>query len=356
VLIGLVLTLLSGTALAGLELVIAQATKSINQRHLLGAAGAGASIAGPVNVLLVGVDSRPDQRPGDPSRSDSIIILHIPASHDSAYLISIPRDSLVQIPAYPKAGYLGGEDKINSAFALGSEGTGGLQGGFELLALTIDRLTGIRFNAGAIVDFSGFRDLVTVLGGVDMCVDERTTSIHVGFTADGTEEVPFHQDANLRLYPVPGVTPQVYYPGCQHLAPWQALDYVRQRDLLADGDGDYGRQRHQQQFLKAVFQGIRTSGALTNPAKLARILDVAGKAATIDSGGIPIADWIYAMRGVNPTAMVTIKTNAGTFNTVNIGGVSYEELTDTSMLLLHDVRDDTVSDFLAVHPDWSTAS
>ena len=57
-----------------------------------------ASINGPVNVLLVGIDERTDQNPNDPSRADSIIVLHIPVTHDSAYLVSIPRDSYVAIP------------------------------------------------------------------------------------------------------------------------------------------------------------------------------------------------------------------------------------------------------------------
>jgi len=179
----------------------------------------------------------------------------------------------------------------------------------------------------------------------------------VGFTKDGKETLPFTQDANLHLHQVPGVTPEVYNPGCQHLAAWQALDYARQRDLLANGDGDYGRQRHQQQFLKAVFKQMLSSGTLTNPAKLAKVLDTVGKAMTIDTGGISIEDWIYAMRGITGSGMTTIKTNDGQYDSINVPGIgACEQLTGTSLQLLQSVKDDNVVGFITQHPDWVSQS
>jgi LCP family protein required for cell wall assembly len=357
---GAVLMLTSGTAIVGSRVLIAQATKSVTQTSLLGGAGNQAvhhvNINGPVNILLVGTDGRPDN-PGDLGRADSIIILHIPASHDQAYLVSIPRDTLVRIPAFPKTRYRGGQDKINAAFAFGALGGGGFPGGTELLADTIKSLYGIGFDAAAVVNFAGFDQVVDALGGVDLCVDEKVTSIHVGFTKNGKEALPFTQDADLRLHPVPGVTPEVYNPGCQHLAAWQALDYARQRDLLANGDGDYGRQRHQQQFLKAVFKQVLSSGTLTSPAKLAKVLDTVGKAMTIDTGGISIGDWIYAMRGITGSGMTTIKTNDGQYDSINVPGIgACEQLTDTSLQLLQSVKDDNVAGFITQHPDWVSQS
>src|SRR5436190_556667 len=130
-------------------------------------------------------DRRPGQNPNDLVRADSIMIMHVPVTHDRAYLVSIPRDTYVEIPAYSngKKTYRGGHDKINSAFAWGGDGLGGLDGrkkGFILLQQTIKRNYNIDFQAGAIVDFAGFQEVVTVLGGVDMYIDEKTTSIHVG--------------------------------------------------------------------------------------------------------------------------------------------------------------------------------
>lgn len=348
----------SGTLIVGIKVLVAQTTKNVTQTNLLGDAGTHhVDVNGPVNVLLVGTDGRPDNS-ADLGRADSIIILHVTASHNQAYLISIPRDTLVQIPADRKANYAGGKNKINSAFSYGARNGGGFARGTALLAATIKAQYGIGFDAAAVVNFDGFRQVVGVLGGVDMCVDEKTTSIHVGWTASGKETVPFTQNAAAtKLYPVKGVRPQVYYPGCQHLSAWKALDYTRQRDLLANGDGDYGRQRHQQQFVKAIFKGILSKGTLTNPAKLTKVLDAVGNAMTIDRGGVPLEDWVYAMRGIGSNSITTIKTNNGQFVNVDVPGVgSCQSLNSDSLQLLADVKTDTVDSFLSTHTDWVSQS
>jgi len=361
VVFGALLIVASGTLLIGYRLLVARANGSVTQNNLLGDAGNQAgrhvNINGPVNMLLVGIDTRPGQNPTDQSRADSIIIVHVPASHDQAYLVSIPRDTLVPIPPDPATGWAGGKDKINAAFAYGSRNGGGVAGGVHLLGQTIRSLYGIGLDTAAVVDFAGFQQVVGVLGGVDMCIDEKVTSIHVGFTADGKETVPFRQDADLSLHPIPGVTPKVYEPGCRHLAAWEALDYTRQRDLLANGDADYGRQRHQQQFIKAVFKQILSAGVLTDPGRLNRVLDTVGKAMTVDNGGVSIQDWIFAMRHIGGGDILTVRTNNGQFNTINVPGIgACEVLTDTSLQLLRSVRDDTVATFVAAHPDWVSSS
>lgn len=354
---GALLMLISGTALVGGQYLLTRYTSNIKQENLLGGAAAidgqgpatsrHVSIDGPINLLLVGIDERADD-PAGGARSDSIIIVHVPATHDRAYLVSIPRDSLVDIPAYPRTGYSGGRDKINSAFEFGYQNSGGRAGGFELLALTIKQLTGISFNGGAIVNFGGFQSLVAAMGGVTLCVDEKTTSIHIGTDANGKVTLPFTQTQSGELIPVRGVTPQVYQPGCQHMEAWQALDYVRQRELIPDGD--YGRQRHQQQFLRAIFKQATSAGVLTNPIKLDSVLRAAGQALTFDGGGVSIDDWIFTLKGVGN--VVLVKTNGGNFNSEQFGDESVEILNDLSTQLLQSVRDDTVADFVAAHPDW----
>lgn len=368
VVFGALLMLTSGVAVFGSKALLAEATKSVTQQNLLGSAGADrkhASVNGPKNILLVGVDSRPNQNPNDLVRSDSIIILHIPASHDQGYMISIPRDTYVSIPEYDngKEKYDGGHDKINAAFAFGGRGLTGnaaRQHGFELLEKTIQALPGmsdIKFDAGAIVDFTGFQQVVQVLGGVTMYVDETTRSIHVGFTKSGEEKEPFHINSDGTVgSPVPGVTPATYTKGTHHLSAWQALDYVRQRDLLENQDGDYGRQRHQQQFIKAIFKEILSSGTLTNFTKLSKVLDTVGKAMTVDTGGVSIEDWIFAMRNIGANDLLTIKTNDGQFSTEMINGQSVQTLDDTSMQLLQSVTTDSVASFVQLHPDWVATS
>jgi LCP family protein required for cell wall assembly len=367
VLIGALLLVGAGGSVVAGRLLLNSATSQIGQQDLLGTVKTGterrhASITGAKNILLVGLDTRPSWNATQPSRSDSIIIMHIPADHSEAYLISLPRDSYVDIPAYNngKVPYNGGHNKINAAFAFGSRGLTGkaaLSHGFELLALTVKKLTGITPDAGAIIDFQGFKQVVQVLGRVCMYVDETTTSIHIGHTADGRTAVPYktHEDGTIE-YKVPGVTPNVYTKGNHCLDPTQALDYVRQRDLLADHDYDYGRQRHQQQFIKAVLKQAVHEG-LTSPTKLPGLISAIGKTMTVDSGGVSLDDWAFAMRNINPDDLVTIKTNNGKFNSRSVPGIGdVEILSPTSVQLLEAVKKDDVPAFIRANPTWVSSS
>ncbi|MEU3453390.1 LCP family protein [Micromonospora sp. NPDC006766] len=360
--VGATLAMLSAVALGGSAFLLHSATSKITRQDLLGAAAAPRqhqTITGAKNVLLVGVDARPNQDANELVRSDSIILLHIPADHSQAYLVSLPRDSLVTIPAYDNGAtsYAGGQNKINAAFAFGSRGLTGasaMSHGFELLALTVRDLTGITPDAGAIIDFQGFKKIVQVLGQVCLYVDETTTSIHVGHddkTGERAAPYKINPDGTVNQR-IPGVTPNVYAKGDQCLDPTQALDFVRQRDLLANNDFDYGRQRHQQQFIKAVLHQVVTEG-LNSPTRLPGLLSAVGQAMTVDDGGIPLEDWAFAMRGIRPDSITTIKTNNGTFNSRTVPGVgSVEVLSPTSLQLLQAVRDDAVDAFVAAHPDW----
>ena len=348
VVFGALLLMASGGTIVGTKVLISKVSSSLHQANLIPTHRV--SIKGPVNVLLVGVDHRAGSKE-DGTRSDSIIIVHIPATHDRAYLVSIPRDSVVPIPAFPKTHYTGSAgDRINSSFFHGSEHGGGMEGGFQLLAGTIQSLTGIQFSAGAIVNFDGFKALVQALGGVHMCVDETVTSIHIGFDRNGKRAKPFHENPDLSLTPIPGVRPQVYKPGCREMQPWQALDYVRQRDLMSKGDADYGRQRHQQQFIKAVFKESLSKG-LTNPTKINGIIKAVGGAMTVSLGGVSLDDWLMSMGNVKDMTM--IKSNGGKYSPKLVNGQYQGELlTEETLQLYQAVKDDRVQDFVTAHPDW----
>ena len=352
--VGLVLVLVSAAALVGGKLLIARYTGQVTQAQLLGGAAAtGHNISGPITMLLVGIDERPNPNPADGARSDSIIILHIPASHDRAYMVSIPRDTRVPIPAFTKTKYPGGADKVNAAFDFGFLNGGGRTGGFQLLALTLQKLTGLSFNGGAIVNFGGFQSIVDAVGGVDMCVDEKVTSIHIGWNIKtGKEGVPYtlaapaYNDPRLK----PGWRAQVYNVGCQHFNGWQALDDARQRDLLANGDGDYGRQRHQQQFIKALAKKVSSAG-LANPLKLDGILRAAGSAVTFDGNGVSLTDWVFTLKDLNPANITMIKTNGGHYNTQVVNGQDVETLDATTKALFPAIASDQVAAFVAAHPE-----
>jgi polyisoprenyl-teichoic acid--peptidoglycan teichoic acid transferase len=340
--LGVLLVLISGVFVAGTKLVAAIANHQVDNQNLLGPAGAQGqapehhvTIKGAKNILLIGLDTRPAQSPYDAIRADSIIILHIPADHQSAYLVSIPRDTYVHIPAYKHTGWGGGYDKINAAYAYGQRHDGGTAGGVQLLAKTIESLGGPAPDAAAVIEFTGFKQVVDALNGVYMCVDETTTSIHTGFTVNGHKEAaPYHVNSDGTVgYRIPGVVPMKYPKGL-----------------------DYGRQRHQQQFLKAVFKKLFSAGTLANPIRLNRVLEALNKAMTIDKGGIEPTDWIYAMRGLTPDNLITVKTNGGQLNPKTIDGLSYELLSEDSLKLLGALKRDTVDNFLSQHQDWVSAS
>lgn len=273
------------------------------------------SIHGPLNFLLLGSDLRDDDPDGG-ERSDTIILLHIPASLDRAYLISIPRDLRVHIPADETTGFKGSHSKINGAFNFG----GGGVGGFQLLSRTLKNLIGINFDGAAIINFDGFQAAVNLLGGVTMCVDHRTRSIHTG---------------------------AVYEVGCQHMQPWQALDYVRQRKSLPNGD--YDRQRHQQQFLKAVFQEAIDQGIITNPLKLDQFIRQVGGALTVDTNGVKLSSLVFGLRDIRPSSIVGIRLPS---HPKMISGISYVIADDEATSLYQAIADDSLDTWVTDNPTW----
>jgi LCP family protein required for cell wall assembly len=353
----------AGTTFVLKDVVFGYATRSVHKEDLLPVEeGKHASVNGAKNILLIGIDPRPNQNPNDAIRSDSILILHIPSTHDMAFLISIPRDTWVAIPKYNngKRTYGGGHDKINGAFAEGGYGLTGKdqrKHGTTLLAATIKQNWGIGFDAAAIVDFVGFQDVVKVLGGVDMYVDVRTISVHIGHDSAGNTKVPFEQrddpNGGTQLIPIRGVTPKVYEVGYQHLAAWEALDFVRQRETLPNSD--YDRQRHQQQFIKALLKKIASKEVLGSPGTLNKVLDVVGRAMTIDTGSIDLADWIFAMRGIDGDRMLTLKTNNGGFH-ASTEHPGAEALDQTTLDLLTAVRNKNVPAFVSANPSIVSSS
>jgi LCP family protein required for cell wall assembly len=352
---GALLMVLSGGSLVAGKLLLVHYGDDLTHDGGLGNAGAtGRSIDGPINLLLVGIDEG-SGRVEEP-RADSIIVAHIPATHDAIYLASVPRDSRVTIPANRSTDYPGGTDKINAAFKAGFQNGGGREGGLALLAETISNLTSARlkFNGAAIVNFDGFKDLVKAIGGVRMYVDEKVTSIHIGTNAKtGEVDAPFdiNPDGTVARQR-PNMRPMVYEVGWHDFKDWQALDYVRQRDLLENGDSDYGRQRHQQQFMKAVFHKTTSTGVITNPVKVNKVLKSVGKAVTFYNNDISIADWIFTLKDIKPDNMTMIKTNGGAFNPVTVDGVSYETLTPDSLQLFRDMGADDMASFVSTHQSW----
>jgi LCP family protein required for cell wall assembly len=343
VILGALLMMISGAAIVGSKALIGELTSGITQDNLLGDAvksdaEGGASLDGPIDLLLLGLDLRVGWDVND-TRADTIIILHVPATHDQAYLVSIPRDAVVDIPEFGKSGYRGGQDKINAAFFHGAQNGAGWAGGAQLMAQTIKRTTGISFDGAAIIDFNGFRGVIDALGTIPMCVDNEVESIHY-VMVDG--KPTYITDAKKMSGHKEPVT---YEVGCREMKGWEALDFSRQRKGLPNGD--YDRQRHQQQLIKAMAKKAMSAGVVSNPVKLRGIIDAAGKAFTLDTGGVPIDDFIFTLKGVAANDLVLLRTNNGTFASSGGGG---ERITDESLEMFRAIKSDALAQYIAENP------
>ncbi|MEV4656520.1 LCP family protein [Micromonospora sp. NPDC049301] len=202
------------------------------------------AVAGAMNVLLLGSDSRDPDKTAD-SRTDTIMVLHLDADHQKAEVISIPRDTWVFVPKSPDGRHGGTMAKINSAYAWG---------GTPLTVQTVETFTGVHIDHVALVDFAGFAQVVDALGGVDLKIEKTITSIHAPH--------------------------RTFAKGVQHLDGVAALDYVRQRYQFADGD--FSRERHQREFLQALLDRAAGIGTLSNPVKLNSFLQAVTSSVTVD--------------------------------------------------------------------------
>ncbi|MFJ6198481.1 LCP family protein [Micromonospora sp. NPDC092111] len=300
----------------------------------------GAGITGPLNLLLVGVDTRVSV-PGWEPHGDSVLVLHVPAGLDRAYLFSLPRDLLVDIPAFPKAGYQGGRTKLTHAMSYGSRVPGkpkepSAAQGYELLRSTVAGYTGLRFDAGAVITFNGFDRLVDTLGGVDLYVDQRVVSIHR--KPDGKYRDPAPSGGY--------VGPQmVYEKGERHLNGWQALDYARQRYITG---GDYARQRHQQQLLRALAAKILSEDLARQPDRVDQVVAALGDT-LVYAGGPHIVDLAYALGGLSADRITLVGLPG---DGVGKGsGYRGEQLTPTGRGFLPALKAGDAEKYLDAHPE-----
>ncbi|BCY12390.1 hypothetical protein L3i22_074780 [Actinoplanes sp. L3-i22] len=305
------------------------------------------TISGPLNILLVGIDPRDDHTA---PLADSIIVAHVPADRSAAYLISIPRDLVVTIPAFPKSGSPAQRTKINAAMALGSrigERKYNPEQGYELLSRTIGGVTGIkRFDAGAVLNFGGFTELVEAIGGISVAVDQNVVSEHRkpdGSSRDRLPQCPGHDNCHR-----PYVGAQKTYPRSDkpvHFTGWEALDYVRQRYGLPHSD--YDRQRHQRQFVTALAKKLKRK-VVTDPGRLVRLTGALGTSLTFVGNNHGIADWAQTLAVLRIRQM----TGLGLPGSALFEGGIYkgEKLPGTVGPFFAAVDQDRIGPFLTAHP------
>jgi LCP family protein required for cell wall assembly len=343
---GSVLAVLSVGGLVAARYFMGQLTDNIQTTSTVlgdkstgGGAPAGKLPSGAMNLLLLGLDTREGwDKAGKQSRSDTILILHIAGSHQSADMISIPRDTIAQIPADASMGFGGSTEKINAAYMYGSMNGRGWTGGAKMATKAVHQLTGITFNGVIVIDFDGFKGILEALGGVHMCVDKDMWSSHYVVNAKGKVEYAKGADPTS-----PPRNALWFRKGCRDMAPWEALEYSR---LRHSANGDYDRQRHQQQLLRAMAKKASSSGVLTNPSKVSKVLAAAGQSLKMDTNGVSVADFMFGLKGLAAANLIPIRTNNGTFATVNGG----EGIAPVTQELFRAAAEDRMDPFLLSNP------
>ncbi|BCJ30679.1 LCP family protein [Actinocatenispora sera] len=323
---GIILVLVSGVSYAGTVLVTDRVDRAVPQADLLGDhrrhTPHGSRVSGPLDILLAGSDLRRSwhRHKTENPRTDTIMWLHVPASHDHAYLLSIPRDLEVPIPYDAKTGMGGVSTKVNAAFAWGMTSVDDVTGGMQNLHATLRKLTGASFSMAALVNWDGFKAIVAELGGVTLCVDRTFTSTQ------------------------PTVGHHTFRKGCHHYDADLALALVRERYAYADSD--YGRQRMQQQFIKQILKRATSAGVLTDPTKINRVIGAAGKALTTDLNGYKMVDLVLALRKISPDSITSLQiahTTLPNYNEKLVEPIDGE--------LFRAMRTDNMDEFVPTHPE-----
>ena len=227
-----------------------------------------AKVGSAQNILLIGVDDPAGQgglfedltseewEPGK-FRSDAIMVLHVSGDRSSAQLVSIPRDSFVDVPDR-------GRTKINASFS---------DGGPDELAQVVEQLTDVYIDHAMVIDFQDFADLTTTLGGVDVVIPETVTDTQNQVT---------------------------WIKGPTRLKGDRALLYVRQRYGLPRGDFD--RIRRQQNILRAILTKTASAGTLANPVRLTSLVDELSDFVAVDEAFTPgeMRSLALSSRGISP--------------------------------------------------------
>lgn len=210
---------------------------------------------GSMDILVMGSDSRAGDNArfggGDSgARADTAMIVHVNKAHDKASVVSIPRDTMVERPGCKQDG-----GKMSPVVRHAMFNESYQVGGPACAVKTVETMTDIRMDHYLEVDFSGFKNLIDTLGGVDI-----------------TAEKPIKdKDSHLDL------------PAGRHsLNGEQSLGLVRTRHAVGDGS-DLGRIQLQQAFIRALMDQVNSIGLFSSPKKLYDLADTATSSLTTDS-------------------------------------------------------------------------
>jgi LCP family protein required for cell wall assembly len=227
----------------------------------------------PINVLLLGTDERPDE--GGPLRTDTMILLTLDPASQSVGMLSLPRDLWVPIPGQ------GTTTKINMAYMLGEENAYP-GGGPQLAKDTVSSFVGRPVDYFVRVNFDGFREIINLIGGID---------INVPYTIHDEE------------YPTEDYGVEVFHleAGPQHLDGVTALKYARTRH----GDSDYSRSRRQQDIIRAVADKVLNAGMI--PQLIGNAPQLLMTAQNTIQTDIPVPTGIELAKMVNSSSLREVR-------------------------------------------------
>ena len=264
-----------------------------------------------VNILVLGTDSRtsasdPSQWKEGAQRTDAIMIVQVSGDRKTVSVMSIPRDSWVEIPGH-------GQGKINAAYSYG---------GPSLTIHAVENLTGIHIDHFAVANFESFVALTDEIGGVrvNLKTPQRLAGKELG-------------------------------AGAQVLDGQQALAYTRERSSLPNGDFD--RVKRQQTWMRSIVSRVLTNGTLSSPTALYSFLKTASRTVAVDESFTlnQMQSLALEMRHLhsNDIAFMTVPT-AGTGTSAD--GQSIVTLdADADTPLFKAFAEDRVSAYLTEHPD-----
>jgi LCP family protein required for cell wall assembly len=255
----------------------------------LSAGTSGTPSSGPLNILVAGVDERSGLTPQQEAalhvghdvstNSDTLMLIHLPADHSYIQVVSLPRDSWVNIPGH-------GMNKINAAFGLG---------GPKLMVQTVQAATGLVINDYVEVNFLGFVKVIDALGGVNICLPFAVDDAYSGL----------HMSAGV--HHVDGIT---------------ALEYARDRHSFAASD--LARIDDQQQLMATIVSKAVSTGTLSNPFKLRQVISSVTSAIQVDQG-FDLTSLARQLSGIRPQDVA--------FTTVPLANLNYQTPTGESAVL-----------------------
>ncbi|GAA0394824.1 hypothetical protein GCM10010357_14700 [Streptomyces luteireticuli] len=220
------------------------------------------------NVLVIGSDSRSGANSslgggeGDVGRSDTAFLLHVYGDSEHAVAVSIPRDTLVDIPPcrLPDGTWTKTQTGVmfNSAFSVGLTA----KGNPACTQNTVEKLTGLRVDHTVVVDFAGFSKMTSAVGGVQVCLPN---DVYQG-------DLNPHRGSRGE---------RIFAKGPQNVSGQKALDYVRLRHGIGDGS-DIGRIQRQQAFVSSLIKKVKGEGF--DPTTLLPLANAATKSMTVDPG------------------------------------------------------------------------